>query len=110
MPRYIDAEREIKEIENVLDTKLAVGDDDHSIGFYALALFASMLRNAPTADVAPVIHAHWGVQRVTKSAKKGRTIPLILLSCSNCGQSNGRRISNFCPRCGAKMDEEKSDD
>lgn len=63
------------------------------------------LDEVPTEDVVPVIHAHWGVQRVTKSVKQGRTIPLILLSCSNCGQSNGRRISNYCPRCGAKMDE-----
>lgn len=215
MPRYIDVEREIKEIESVLDEKRAKGDDEDNIGFYALMMFTRKLRKAPTADVAPVVHAHWipikkrmyacrdkvgeiitvsftcsncGIteenewthchcgatmdngtcspvrlqaerelkeqlksilsqafvncndnygmpnslevaeylidhdivvkkkahwierERVTKSAARRRTIHSILLSCSNCGESNGRHRNNYCQHCGAKMDEEKSDD
>ena len=96
MARYIDAEK--------IDFEKAFGgESDFARDIRDAA--NSLISEVPTEDVAPVVHAHWGVQRVTKSAKQGRT--LILLSCSNCGESNGRRISNYCPRCGAKMDEEK---
>lgn len=93
MPRYIDAE----EFKHNINASNLYGSEAWDKVMNALA-------DTETADVAPVVHAHWGVQRVTKSAKQGRTI--ILLSCSNCGELNGRRISNYCPRCGAKMDEE----
>ena len=63
----------------------------------------------PAADVAPVVHAHWYM-------RGGRAC------CSNCdvkslwesdwdGCKNHEREfvsakSNYCPHCGAKMDEE----
>lgn len=53
----------------------------------------------PSADVAPVVHGQWecGCQ------------------CSVCGDSHGpynsrhRPYYNYCPNCGAKMDEEGHD-
>lgn len=64
-----------------------------------------MIRRTPTADVAPVIHAHWKL-----NANKNHDI------CTNCGtfatmlfDDDGERIewlSDYCPNCGAKMDEE----
>ena len=28
----------------------------------------------------------------------------VIYKCSVCGYSNGRKQSNYCPNCGAKMD------
>jgi hypothetical protein len=51
----------------------------------------------PTADVAPVKHAHWVM------LKDGHGV------CSNCIMCNvdllGGVDHNYCPNCGAKMDE-----
>lgn len=54
---------------------------------------------APAADVAPVVHGRWvnGCQ------------------CSVCGDRHGpynsrhRPYYNYCPNCGAKMDDEEHD-
>lgn len=51
----------------------------------------------PSADVAPVIHAHW------------RWMPNHDVICSKCQYvlPSGSPVSDFrfCPYCGAKMDE-----
>jgi len=59
--------------------------------------------NAKTIDAVPVVHAHWIDQ------KHGT------YKCSSCGQfldfggvNAGRGDANYCPNCGAKMDEEES--
>ena len=36
-------------------------------------------------------------------SQKGRTIIYKTYTCDACGTSNGRRKTNFCPNCGAKM-------
>ena len=72
-----------------------------------------IINEAPAADVAPVVHARWYM-------RGGRAC------CSNCnvkslwgsdwdGCKNHEREfvsakSNYCPNCGAKMDEEASND
>ncbi len=62
------------------------------------------IKNAPTIEAKPVVHAHWKYEEGTDD------------SCSNCGASaiEGRYayqvLSNYCPFCGAQMDEEVSDD
>ena len=60
------------------------------------------IENAPTVD--PVVHAHWKV--VSTYVKKMTRI----CECSACGDTiwvyaDENREWNFCPRCGAKMDE-----
>lgn len=52
----------------------------------------------PVQDVAPVVHAHWEHKLVPRL---GYPVPI----CSHCGESR-RETSDFCPDCGAKMDEE----
>ena len=53
--------------------------------------------NLPAADVAPVIHAHW-----IRYPDCGVT------KCSNCGWSIEECWnSDYCPHCGAKMDEKE---
>ena len=58
--------------------------------------------NAPTVD--PVKHGHWvEVQRIHE---KDHT---AICECSLCGDTvwvyDGQRAWNYCPNCGAKMDE-----
>lgn len=53
-----------------------------------------------TADVKPVVHAHW-IERNNKSYLDG------LFECSNCSEFNGWRAT-YCPDCGAVMDEDPS--
>lgn len=96
MPRYIDAEKEIEEIESVLDEKREEGFGEDDPAFYTLMRFAKKLRNAPTADVAPVVHGHWSLDEQEKA------------HCSACGIKRDARTQigwNYCPHCGAKMEE-----
>ena len=52
----------------------------------------------PAADVAPVVHAHW----------VNETDRINHWHCSNCEYVIGLKWSeyHYCPRCGARMDEE----
>ena len=54
------------------------------------------IQKFPSADVAPVIHAHW----VHRTAEWNFTE-----ECSKCHFGHDYRTP-FCPICGAKMDEE----
>lgn len=50
----------------------------------------------PTADVAPIVHGRWGENGIG------------IIICSECGNGYNliARYANYCPNCGAKMDEE----
>jgi hypothetical protein len=56
------------------------------------------LRNAPSADVAPVVHGRW--EWDTED----------IYRCSNCAEKShvkevmGRPAWGYCPNCGARMD------
>lgn len=55
---------------------------------------AQMLEKLPAADVAPVLHGRW-----------------FGTVCTACGESTSFYYDcNYCPACGAKMDEEVSND
>lgn len=58
--------------------------------------------STPAADVEPVKHGHW-----TETVIPGE-VPDYDCVCSLCGKS-GLPIYNFCPNCGAKMDEENGE-
>lgn len=63
------------------------------------AVVLRMIEDAPTADVAPVVHGRW----IEKSAPARK----IYFECSHCGaQENKHTAINgyYCWRCGAKMD------
>ena len=71
--------------------------DDYAKGFQA-ALLAVM--SIPTADVAPVRHGYW--------CKEKRDV-LIHWHCSACKECFylDKPNAEYCPHCGAKMDEEE---
>lgn len=68
---------------------------DGSDGAMAMEIVAT----APTADVAPVVHAEWVV------CGDGDNVPWM---CSHCGKTTAHKYKviygKYCPHCGAKMD------
>lgn len=60
-----------------------------------------LLENVPSADVAPVRHGRW----IDMNTPTENYFPRY--KCSVCG--HGSDFSNFCPNCGARMDEEVED-
>lgn len=61
------------------------------------------LRNAPSADVAPVVHGRWIGAPICGNDN---------CKCSKCGSWHnihanlrGEIMQKYCPNCGAKMDE-----
>lgn len=57
----------------------------------------------PVVDAKPVIHAHWEQQY-----RSGLPVPFGLAVCSNCDCFSHRR-SDYCPNCGAIMDEQQAE-
>lgn len=58
--------------------------------------------SVPAADVAPVVHAHWGEYEAFPLAPTMNGYP-----CSNCRMhfsASAVPILKYCPNCGAKMD------
>lgn len=121
MSRYIDADALLDAMWKMLYAiedkaeKDFVGTDKHDEWFYndrpwlqrghEIAVIA--VNDAPTADVAPVVHGKW---------IRGRAYPHHIF-CSNCYRTyvpndetemwkdQTRLPRNYCPECGAKMDE-----
>ena len=59
-----------------------------------------LIEEAPTADVAPVVHGRWARKRISVPVYGG-----VELSCSLCGRIAAHEY-NYCPNCGARMDGE----
>ena len=59
----------------------------------------------PAADVAPVVHGQW--IDVGERYDDYDECFYSVFKCSNCGTTKEEYpTSNYCPNCGAKMDEE----
>lgn len=60
----------------------------------------SIIESAPSADVAPTIHAHW--------KREDRKYVLNKFRCSNCRCASPidtqQFLTDYCGNCGAKMD------
>lgn len=66
------------------------------------------LRSIPSADVVEVRHGHW------KVVNDGYGGEAYICECSECEDTvwvykNSDRKWNYCPNCGAKMDEKEKD-
>ena len=110
---YIDRQEVIKKL-NELDSRLMRGHyADECAG---VTMANSIVQNVPTADVAPVVHGRWVYN------SNGMDWNLGAWQCSVCKCNNNNlpgndkynpyifQGSNYCPNCGAKMDEEEYND
>lgn len=97
MSDYIDRERLKKALNADLQTLQTI--DEHSI-----SLILAEIDEAPSGNVAPVVHGRWGMH-------SDRPDTLI---CSICDQAfdvwkHDIDRMHYCPNCGAKMDEEQEE-
>ena len=93
MPRYIDADLILPEMESKFDMQ----------ELYLPANFQEFIVDEiPTADVAPVRHGYW--------VKEKRDV-LIHWHCSACKECFYLDMPNaeYCPHCGAKMDGKENE-
>ena len=63
-----------------------------------------MIKNAPTADVAPVVHGRWDVKELWICNSDGKPVSVIgkVYVCNRCGREE-EQMEPYC-NCGAKMD------
>ena len=94
MPRYIDADKlNIKKATMWFDDP----NDRRSV--------ERMIREAPTVDAVPVVHAYWDDSGRYRFERDGS----LAIPCSNCGcalkeDEYKKYIWSYCPKCGARMD------
>ena len=111
MAEYIDRESFLKDIEERYCLPCKEAGRDHN-GCKCRACWVDDMCgeviDAPAADVAPVVHGHWIIKKT--SAGASYTV------CSHCNASvkyndeygtvvMNLKGANYCPNCGAKMDE-----
>ena len=92
MSRLIDAD-DVKKRYNLSITNDSI---DASLVEFVKKIVSDVLDDAPTVDAVPVKHGHW-----IKDNKR------MVYQCSVC-HGSFQEIGygfNFCPECGAKMDE-----
>lgn len=58
--------------------------------------------DCPTVDAEPVRHGRWIFKHNPITDPKSYFIRIV---CSECNLHTGQK-SNYCPKCGAKMDQE----
>jgi hypothetical protein len=85
MDKYIRA-------EDLIKSALVVGLWD---GLNNQCIMLKLIKDAPAADVAPVVHGEWIFQSVSGEDP---------YTCSVCGNTVKIYGYTFCPYCGARMD------
>ena len=74
----------------------------------AFVVLAKHINAAPTFTLDDIVpHGRWVMTLYTTESRRHRIISNKKFACSECGYSNGRKQSNYCPNCGAKMDLEE---
>lgn len=100
MSRYIDAVPLLNELQEALG-KIMLSGEGGPVADTIEAIMKYII-SMPTADVAPVVHAHW----IIFKDEQGNWH----MKCSKCGQywSMAQNAKTFkrCLTCGAIMDEE----
>lgn len=99
MDEYIDREAAIEICEKEYRERLRMAD---YCGDTVAWNIGAEIKNMPAADVAPVVHGRW----ISKNPHGYEWI----FVCSNCDYIDGYPFndrSNYCPNCGAKMDEKE---
>lgn len=111
MPRYIDADKTLDLMWNALykyededEKKNGLGIIRRSDVQNGFEIAHKVVVDAPTEDVAPVVHAHW-VEFENPNYSHFDNSPEKIVLCSHCNNGHGTK-DDYCCVCGAKMDEE----
>ena len=107
MAEYIDKSAVIAKIDEFVEINKAHG---FPVDIFDMEVLKKRIEQIPAADVAPVVHG---------SLKHTGTLWSSMWVCTNCNEiayypphgNRKKRIIqpcgyNYCPNCGAKMDEE----
>lgn len=106
--RLIDAEAFLKTENDRCGSALLVGTCTSDNEY-----LSERLKKAPTIEVKPVVHGRWipltecANEGVYCSICKKKVWKLDYAQCSK--KSRNKLESNYCPNCGAKMDEKEND-
>ena len=76
--------------------KLDIYDVSPAYGMCVMGVTQEDIDDAPTVEAEPVRHGRWTVTR-------------WFVQCSECGEAFPLTPTNYCPNCGAKMDERKEE-
>ena len=67
------------------------------------------LKKAPTIEAKPIVHAHWVTEQEAEEINRYD----LTYCCSACGHCDWDCTESegfeYCPNCGAKMDEKEND-
>lgn len=95
MDEYIEREAAIKAIEKADYTLIANDADDCKADY-----LREIIESVPAADAVPVMHGRWE-----------QTEAPFMNECEDCSVCGYRTVwghrFNYCPNCGAKMNESK---
>ena len=102
--RLIDAEAFLKtEIDRCGSTPLVgtcTSDNEY---------LSERLKKAPTIEAKPIVHAHWVTEQEAEEINRYD----LTYCCSACGHCDWDCTESegfeYCPNCGAKMDEKEND-
>lgn len=106
MAEYISRDDVLKKAKSSISVP---ADNEWDCGYNtAMAEMQEFIKQLPSADVQPVIHAYW--IELPKALNPNENP----CKCSNCGHilsfMNGYPKSKYCDECGAKMDIIYEDD
>ena len=101
MAEYFKRDTLLKVLENAEpDFYEDYGDGVIDWGFGRRSI-QDMINDIPTADVAPVVRGRWVMHYRNGTPVAGGYV-------STCCDMWNNRKSNYCPNCGAKMDDDKN--
>lgn len=99
MAEYIDRDAVYTAFTNACTDVLERASEIIYIAGFSYERVIEILDDIPTADVAPVVHGRW-------KTNSDRPDTLICSVCK-CGFDMWKHDPhNFCPNCGARMDED----
>ena len=84
-----------------IDRQSLINHLNQSAAEYYSRAVERVIELEPAADVAPVVHGKWVDNGIPGS---------MLSMCSVCGIKHGACTFNYCPNCGADMQEVPNDD